>query len=208
MLNYAQILWERVPHTTGSNHVTLLQLSMGSTFWKTCMNNSMKTLHFTFAGLILNSDLLFVVWKRLMKTKMTFRCQTCWIHFRNALWTHEGLLRRCLRMKRPIFKEKKLTRKKNEKLFSELMIDDSNLKSCVKNAKHFKVFVHWNSSEQLSSSVVKNNFSVKIFNFFAESECCFFLLINFHSLNRSRQKSKFISNLKPRKRSVFVFRLH
>ena len=96
MLNYAQILWERLPHTTGSNYVTLLQLSMGSTFWKTCMNNFMKTLHFTFAGLILNSDLLFVVWKRLMKTKMTFRCQTCWIHFRNALWTHEALLRRCL----------------------------------------------------------------------------------------------------------------
>ena len=88
------------------------------------------------------------------------------------------------------------------------MIDDSNLKSCVKNAKHFKVFEHWNSSEQFSSSVVKHNFSVKIFNLFAESECCFFLLINFHSLNRSRQKSKFISNLKPRKRSVFVFRIH
>ena len=143
-----------------------------------------------------------------MTTKLRFRCQTCSIHFRNALWTHEGLLRRCLRMKRPVFKEKKPTSKKNEKLFSELMIDDSNLEICVKNAKLFKVFVHWNSSEQLSSSVVKHIFSVKIFNFFAESECCFFLLINFHSLNRSRQKSKFISNLKPRKRSVFVFKLH
>ena len=117
MLNYAQIPWERLPHITESNYVTLLQLSMGSTFWKICMNNFMKTLHFTFAGLILNSDLLFVVWKRLMKTKMTFRCQTCWIHFRNALWTHEGLLRRCLKMKRPIFKEKKLTRKKKWKTF-------------------------------------------------------------------------------------------
>ena len=163
---------------------------MGSTFWKTCMNNFMKTLHFTFASLILNSDLLFVVWKRLMKTKMTFRCQTCWIHFRNALWTHEGLLRRCLRMKRPIFKEKKLTRKKNEKLFSELMIDDSNLKSCVKNAKHFKVFVHWNSSEQLSSSVVKHNFSVKIFNFFCWIWVLFFSSHQFSFVESKSSKVK------------------
>ena len=58
-------------------------------------------------------------------------------------------------MKPPIFKEKTLTKRKNEKRFSELMIDDSNLKSCVKNAKHFEVFVHSNSSLQLSSSVVK-----------------------------------------------------
>ena len=49
------------------------------------------------------------------------------------------------------------------------MIDDSNLKTCVKNAKHFKVVAHRNSSQQLSSSVVKHNFSVKILKFFANS---------------------------------------
>ena len=139
MLNYAQIPWERLPHTTESNYVTLLQLSMGSTFWKTCMNNFMKTLHFTFAGSILNSDLLFVVWKRLMKTKMTFRCQTCWIHFRNALWTHEGLLRRCLRMKRPIFKEKNLTRKKMKNFFLSwwLMTQTWKVASRMQNTSKF-----------------------------------------------------------------------
>ena len=81
------------------------------------MKNSMKSLHFTFAGLFANWGLLFVVWKKINATQLGFRCQTFWNHFRNALQTHEDLLRRCRRMKPLIFKEKMLTKRKNEKTF-------------------------------------------------------------------------------------------
>ena len=106
------ILQDWLPHARKSNYNTLVQISIGSTLWKSSMKNSMKSLHFTFAGLIANSGLLFVVWKKINATQLGFRCQTFWNHFRNALQTHEDLLRRCRRMKGLIFKEKNANKKK------------------------------------------------------------------------------------------------
>ena len=111
------ILQDWLPHARKSNYSTLVQISIGSTLWKSWMKNCMKGLHFTFAGLIANWGLLFVVWKKINATQLGFRCQTFWNHFRNAQQTHEDLLRRCRRMKGLIFKEKMLTKRKNEKTF-------------------------------------------------------------------------------------------
>ena len=111
------ILQDWLPHARKSNYSTLVQISIGSTLWKSWMKNCMKGLHFTFAGSIANWGLLFVVWKKINATQLGFRCQTFWNHFRNAQQTHEDLLRRCRRMKGLIFKEKMLTKRKNEKTF-------------------------------------------------------------------------------------------
>ena len=95
-----------LPHARKSNYSTFVQISISSTLWKPWMKNSMKNLHFTFAGWIANWSLLFEVWKKINATQLGLRCQTFWNHFRNALQTHEDLLRRCRRMKPLIFKEK------------------------------------------------------------------------------------------------------
>ena len=111
------LLQDWLPHARKSNYNTLVQISIGSTLWKSWMKNSIKSLHFTFAGLIANSGLLFVVWKKINATQFGFRCRTFWNHFRNALQTHEDLLRRCRRMKPLIFKEKNANKKKKIKTF-------------------------------------------------------------------------------------------